>query len=72
MNQRVEEVKPWILQKEGKTEELSQFLNESIEGLRTIGHWLKPFMPETADRLEATFEAGKAIERGEPLFPRLG
>ncbi len=71
LNQRVEEVKPWVLQKEGKTEELASFLDETIEGLRTIGYWLTPFMPQTAERLSAMFEEGKTIERGDPLFPRL-
>ena len=43
----------------------------SLDGLATIGQWLSPFMPDTAERLRAMFEPGKAIERGDPLFPRL-
>ena len=71
LNQRVEQVKPWVLQKEGETEALALFLDEMIEGLRTIAHWLSPFMPTTADRLGNMFVAGRTIERGDPLFPRL-
>ena len=71
LNQRIEEVKPWVLQKEDRTEELSRFLDETIAGLATIGHWLSPFMPNTAERLRAMFEPGKVIDRGDPLFPRL-
>ena len=71
LNQRIEEVKPWVLQKEERTEELSRFLDETIAGLATIGHWLSPFMPNTAERLRAMFEPGKVIDRGDPLFPRL-
>lgn len=71
LNQRIEEVKPWALQKEGKKDELAEFLDEMIAGLRIISHWLTPFMPGTAERLQNMFKAGRAIERGEPLFPRL-
>ena len=71
LNQRIEEVKPWILQKEGRTDELSDFLDEMIDGLGTIGRWLTPFMPKSAERLQAMFEPGKVIVRSEPLFPRL-
>ena len=71
LNQRIEDVKPWELQKQNKTDELEIFLNEMIAGLRRIAHWLTPFMPATAEKLAAMFSEGKAIERGEPLFPRL-
>ncbi len=71
LNQRIEAVKPWELQKEGKTDELAAFLDEMILQLRVLGHWLQPFMPETSARLETMFSPGAAIVRGEPLFPRL-
>jgi len=71
LNQRVEEVKPWVLQKAEKHDEVATFLDEMIDGLRVIGHFLQPFMPDTAEKLLNMFPAGKAIERGEPLFPRL-
>ena len=71
LNQRIEETKPWVLQKDGKNDELAEFLDEMIAGLGIIGHWLTPFMPGTAEQLQNMFKAGRAIERGEPLFPRL-
>lgn len=71
LNQRIEAVKPWELQKQGATQELAAFLDEMIAQLRILGHWLNPFMPVTARRLEVMFAPGKAIERTEPLFPRL-
>jgi methionyl-tRNA synthetase len=71
LNQRVEEVKPWVLQKEGKNDEVAAFLDEMIDGLRIIGHFLQPFLPHTAEKLLAMFPPGTPIERGEPLFPRL-
>lgn len=72
LNQRIEAVKPWELQKSGRNEEVAAFLDEMIAGLRRVAHWLAPFMPHTAERINAMFEPGKPIERGEPLFPRLG
>ena len=71
LNQRSEKVKPWARQKEGKKDELAVFLDEMIAGLGIIGHWLTPFMPGTAERLQSMFKEGKAIKRGDPLFPRL-
>jgi methionyl-tRNA synthetase len=71
LNQRVEEVKPWVLQKEDKHDEVAAFLDEMIDGLRIIGHFLQPFLPDTAENLLNMFPAGTPIERGEPLFPRL-
>jgi methionyl-tRNA synthetase len=72
LNQRIEEIKPWELQKAGNTAELDTFLREMVAELRKIGHWLAPFMPGTAERIARLFAPGRAIERGEPLFPRLG
>jgi len=71
LNQRIETVKPWELQKQDRSDELSDFLDEMIASLRTIGRWVEPFMPETSARLAAMFNPGATIERGEPLFPRL-
>ena len=72
LNQRIEEVKPWELAKRGKTDDLAEFLDEMILGLRRIGYWLEPFLPGTAAKLSALFTPGETIERGDPLFPRLG
>lgn len=71
LNQRIEEVKPWVLAKQGEDEALGTFLDEMIAGLRVIGHWALPFIPDTSEKLLAMFQGGKAMERGEPLFPRL-
>ena len=71
LNVRIEEVKPWELQKQDKHDEVAAFLDEMIAGLRVIGHFLQPFMPQTAENLLNMFPEGTAMERGEPLFPRL-
>lgn len=69
MNGRIEEVKPWELQKQGLTDELRTFLDEMVHGIRALAYWLKPFLPGTSAKILATFE-GK-VERGDALFPRL-
>ncbi len=71
LNQRIETVKPWELQKQNKTAELSAFLDEMIAALRVVGHWLEPFLPQTSAKLARLFRAGAPMERGDPLFPRL-
>ncbi len=71
LNQRIEAVKPWELQKAGNRDELSAFLDEMIEGLRRVAYWLSPFRPGTAEKMTRMFTEGQPIERGDPLFPRL-
>lgn len=71
LNQQIESVKPWELQKAGKDDELKAFLEPAVKRLRSLGHYLQPIMPGTASKILTAFEAGKPIHRGEPLFPRL-
>ena len=63
----------WALPVEEKRKELRQIIlgTEGIKGLRDIAEALRPFLPETAEKIEAIFQgpAVKAPER--PLFPRL-
>jgi len=47
-NVLVEQKKPWVLAKEGKTQELAQTLYTLLELVRVIGILLLPFMPQTA------------------------
>jgi methionyl-tRNA synthetase len=60
------ETKPW--QTEG--EEKQRLVGEAVEKVLQIAYHLQPFMPETAEKLLATFSAEK-IEKIAPLFPRL-
>jgi methionyl-tRNA synthetase len=71
LNQRIEAVKPWELQKQNKAVELEAFLDEMISSLRAIGRWLEPFLPKTSARIRDMFRPGAPMTRGEPLFPRL-
>lgn len=60
------ENKPW----EKGTAEKTQLLQEALEKLLPIIHQLRPFMPETAEKLLKHFSTSK-IEPLTPLFPRL-
>ncbi len=69
---KINEVKPWeYKQKERNLEEIKGFLrDEAILQIREIAILLKPFLPETSDKIEKQFE-GTKIKSGEALFPRL-
>lgn len=45
-------------------------LLEVINGIRQIAYDLKPFLPETAEKIEKQF-TGPKIKKSVPLFPRL-
>ncbi|OGY44778.1 MAG: methionine--tRNA ligase [Candidatus Buchananbacteria bacterium RIFCSPHIGHO2_01_FULL_39_14] len=61
--------KPWELAKAGKKAELSKILNQAANGIFQISQLLKPFLPQTAEKIEKIFTT-KQIKKGEPLFPR--
>lgn len=46
-------------------------LNNLVNRIRQIVSDLKPFLPETAEKIEKQFK-GPKIKSGKPLFPRLG
>jgi methionyl-tRNA synthetase len=46
LNRAIEERKPWVLHKEGRTDELDALLYDLCEGLRWLAMLLHPFMPE--------------------------
>lgn len=52
------------------TNRKTQVLVDIIEGIREIAFDLKPFLPETATKIEEQFK-GPQIKSGSPLFPRL-
>ena len=65
-DQYLSDTKPWKL----KDDELKDTLFEAIKEIRVISYNLKPFMPETAEKIEKQFSVGK-IKSEEPLFPRV-
>jgi len=50
-NAFVEESAPWVLNKEGKTDQLAGVLYSLLESLRLLSVFLTPFMPETCAKL---------------------
>ncbi|MCX6808421.1 MAG: methionine--tRNA ligase [Candidatus Berkelbacteria bacterium] len=66
-NKYIAEKQPWVLAKEGKTEELTQVLLRVYTDLINIARALLPFMPETAEKMQKQL---MTLEP-EPLFPRL-
>jgi methionyl-tRNA synthetase len=69
-NKYVEETKPWNLAKENKAEELKSFIGLLIDVIRAVAGAIYPFMPQTAESIEAQFGKDK-IKKAQPLFPRI-
>lgn len=57
---------PWKL----NGEKLKDALEKQVRRIRQITYDLKPFLPETAEKIQEQFK-GPKIKSGEPLFPRL-
>lgn len=65
-DQDIDRDKPWG--KQGK--ELEETLNRTVTRVRQVAGILKPFLPETAEKIEKQF-AGPKIKSEKPLFPRI-
>lgn len=65
-DQFINKNEPWKL--EGQ--KLNQVLTDLVENIRSIASSLKPFLPNTAEKIEKQFE-GPKIRSLQPLFPRL-
>lgn len=62
----IDEEKPWEL----KGKRLEIVLQKLVNEIRQIAFNIKPFLPETAEKIEKQFK-GPKIKSGKPLFPRL-
>ncbi len=65
-DQFINEEEPWTL----KGEELNKILVHLVDHVRLIAFNLKPFLPETAEKIEKQFK-GPEIKSEAPLFPRI-
>jgi methionyl-tRNA synthetase len=65
----IDREKPWELAKTNK-ERLVKILNDLLERIRQIALALRPFLPESAEKILKSFE-GKKPRKGEPLFPKI-
>lgn len=70
LNKRIDEEKPWTLAKNGETEKLQKCLQGLIQDLLEANAMLKPFLPETAEKIEKIFRAEKIEPPKVPLFPK--
>lgn len=66
LDRLIEKDKPWTLEVGG----LKTVLLPIIKEVREIGVMLKPFLPETAEKIREQFN-GPVIKSATPLFPRI-
>ena len=67
IDKHIDQHSPWLIKDKNK---LQQVLQEEIDELREFTTKLKPFLPETAEKIEKQFK-GPKIKSQKPLFPRL-
>lgn len=65
-DQFINEEEPWKLEGEA----LEKVLIHLVDHIRSLAFNLKPFLPETAEKIETQFKGPKIVS-GSPLFPRL-
>ncbi len=65
LDSQIDKVKPWKLAEE----DLHGFLDQIIPEIQFLAFNLKPFLPETAEKIEKQFK-GK-VKSVAPLFPRI-
>ena len=63
----IDQTKPW----QKKSKELAKVLEKPVKEILEISFLLKPFLPETAKKIEEIFTADKIKAPKELLFPRL-
>ncbi len=70
LNQYIEEQKPWEIAKEKDEQHLREILSYQAGCLIEIAQLLKPFMPDTAAKIEYIFNEGVVRPLETTLFPR--
>lgn len=70
LNQYIEEQKPWELAKQAQTDHLTEILTYLVGGLLQVADLLAPFLPETAEKIHATFAEGVVNKEIGMLFPK--
>ncbi|NIM13928.1 MAG: hypothetical protein GTN68_20245 [Candidatus Aminicenantes bacterium] len=68
IDKHIDQHSPWLIKDKGK---LQGVLQEEVDELRKFTNKLKPFLPETTEKIEKQFK-GPKIKSEKPLFPRLG
>lgn len=70
INQYIDTEKPWEIKKTGDDLHLQEVLAYAVSCLLEIAALLKPFMPDTAQKIEYIFKEGVVRPLGTPLFPK--
>jgi methionyl-tRNA synthetase len=70
INQYVDTEKPWVVAKSGDQTHLREVLAYCAASLLEIADLLKPFMPDTAGKIEYVFKEGIIRPLDHPLFPK--
>jgi len=66
----IDKDKPWILIKTDK-EKTIEILSAIVGRILSVSEALKPFLPETSEKIEKIFTAKKIKKPAESLFPRI-
>jgi methionyl-tRNA synthetase len=71
INKRIDDEKPWMLKKSGELEKLETSLVSISDDLLIVNELLKPFLPETTEKISAVFTNKDGIAApATPLFPK--
>jgi methionyl-tRNA synthetase len=69
-NKYVEDTKPWNLAKEGRSEEIKEFIALLIKVISIVAEVIAPFMPQTATYIQSQIGASRIV-KDKPLFMRI-
>lgn len=67
VDQQIEQNKPWEIEDKNK---LKNLLQNWVEQINQIAYELKPFIPETSEKIQALF-SNSQVKSITPLFPRI-
>lgn len=72
LDKYIEQERPWEKSSDEANKRLGQIIvgSESLKSINEIAEALKPFLPETSEKITKQFK-GPKIKSGKPLFPRI-
>lgn len=71
LNQLIDTEKPWAIAKTGDEDHLREILSGLVSDLLEIAGLLAPFLPSTAEKIQAMFAGGLVHPQETTLFPRI-
>ncbi len=70
-NEYIEKKAPWVLAKQGHTQELELVIFSLIQTLHVLAKAIAPFMPVTSENMLTQLGIDGKIAKGSSLFPRI-